>query len=362
MKNPKVLVCPLDWGLGHATRCIPIIRHLKESGAQVIIVSDGPQLTLLREEFPDLEYILLPGYKMTYNRFMPIAFKVLTEAPRLFLKIARENKILKSIIKDKDIDVVISDNRYGLWNKNVYSILITHQINIIVPRFLRFSVQWLHRITHKYISRFDECWIPDFAGKQNLAGNLSHGNIPSNCKYIGLLSRFDRSPNSSLPEKHYEIIAIVSGPETQRTAFEEKLLAQLPVNDKPCLLIRGIPGNTSIKTLRRSLDIADHLTSVELEGILRSGPIVICRAGYSTLMDIAFSGNKAILVPTPGQTEQEYLAANLAESGIFYTTSQKRMNLSSAFSKASLLPGIQPPNEESSYKTVINELLNKFGQ
>jgi predicted glycosyltransferase len=363
MKNPKVLVCPLDWGLGHATRCIPIIRHLKESGAEVIIASDGPQLTLLREEFPDLEYILLPGYKMTYNRFVPIAFKVLTEVPRLFLKITRENKLLKSIIKEKDIDVVISDNRYGLWNKNVYSVLITHQVNIIVPPTLKIAGQWLHSLTHKYIRRFDECWIPDFEGKQNLSGDLSHGtNIPSNCKYIGILSRFDRSATISSPERRYEIIAIVSGPETQRTTFEEKLLAQLPVNDKSCLLIRGIPGNTKIKTLRRSLDVADHLTSDELEGILRSGPMVICRAGYSTLMDIAFSGNKAILVPTPGQTEQEYLAANLSKAGIFYTTSQKRMNLPDAFSKASLLSGIQLSNEKTGYKTVLNELLNKFRQ
>lgn len=363
MKNPKVLVCPLDWGLGHATRCIPIIRHLKESGAQVIIASDGPQLTLLREEFPDLEYILLLGYKMTYNRFMPIAFKVLTEVPRLFFKVANENKLLKTIIKENNIGVVISDNRYGLWNKNVYSIIITHQVNIIVPPSLKFTGHLLHRITHKYISRFDECWVPDFEGDQNLSGKLSHGtDLPSNCKYIGLLSRFDRSALRPAPERRYEIIAIVSGPETQRTIFEEKLLAQLPVEDKPCLLIRGIPGDTRIRTLRRSVDVADHLSSNELESILRSGPMVICRAGYSTLMDIAFSGNKAILVPTPGQTEQEYLAANLAESGIFYTTSQKQMNLSSAFSKASLLPGIQPPNEESSYKTVINELLNKFRQ
>lgn len=363
MKNPKVLVCPLDWGLGHATRCIPIIRHLKESGAQVIIASDGPQLTLLREEFPDLEFVTLPGYKMTYNRFVPIAFKVLTEIPRLFIKVANENKLLKTIIKDHNIDIVISDNRYGLWNKNVYSIIITHQINIIVPPILKFTGQLLHRITHKYIRRFNECWIPDFGGKQNLSGDLSHGtSIPSNCKYIGLLSRFDRSALRSTPERRYEIIAIVSGPETQRTIFEEKLLAQLPVNDKSCLLIRGIPGDTRIKTLRRSLDVADHLSSDELEAILRSGPMVICRAGYSTLMDIAFSGNKAILVPTPGQTEQEFLAANLSDAGVFYTTSQKQMNLSTAFSKASLLPGIQPPKEKSCYKTVLNELLNKFSQ
>ena len=363
MKQPTVLVCPLDWGLGHATRCIPIIRQLIENGARVILASDGPQLHLLRSEFPHLEHILLPGYKVKFSRIIPLTLRMILDAPRILLKIREEHKTLHRLIEKHKIDMVISDNRYGLWNNAIHSVIITHQLNIIPPAWLRPFERLLHRRTHKFIEKFTECWIPDAAGEVNLSGKLSHGrNMPRNARFIGLLSRFDRHKAETESKSHYKVVAIVSGPEPQRSQFEECLLAQLPVNDLPCLLIRGLPGNTDIRRKSELLDVADHLTAEQLEHILRSQPLVICRAGYSTLMDIAITGNKAILVPTPGQTEQEYLAKKLSDEGIFYATNQSKLNLKDAFEKAKKANTLLTTNNDEPYKAIIRELIVRFSQ
>ena len=363
MKQPTVLVCPLDWGLGHATRCIPIIRQLIDAGARVILASEGLQLHLLRSEFPDLEHIRLPGYKVKFSRFIPLTLRMIIDAPRILLKIRKEHKTLHHLIHKYSVDIVISDNRYGLWNRDIYSIIITHQLNIIPPRWLRTFEHLLHRRTHQFIERFNECWIPDAAGEVNLSGKLSHGeNLPQNARFTGLLSRFGRNKTDTESKSPYEIVAIVSGPEPQRSLLEESLLAQLPLYNLPCLLIRGLPGNTSIHKKNELLDIADHLTAEQLERILLSEPMVICRAGYSTLMDIAITGNKAILVPTPGQTEQEYLAKKLSDEGIFYATSQKSLNLTNAFEKAKAAKTLLSPNKVDTYKSIIRELIDRFSQ
>lgn len=363
MKQPTVMVCPLDWGLGHATRCIPIIRQLIEASARVILASDGPQLHLLRSEFPDLEYILLPGYKVKFSRMIPLTLKMILDVPRIFLKIRKEHEILHQLIEKHKIDMVISDNRYGLWNSAIHSVIITHQLNIIPPAWLRPFEQLLHRRTHKFIEKFTECWIPDAAGEINLSGKLSHGpNTPQNVRFIGILSRFDRDKAETESKDCYKLVAIVSGPEPQRSRFEESLLAQLPVNNLPCLLVRGLPGNTDIRRINELLDVADHLPAEELEHVLHSRPMVICRAGYSTLMDITITGNKAILVPTPGQTEQEYLAKKLSDEGIFYATTQSKLNLKKAVEKAKKANTLVHMNKDESYKAIIRELIAGFSQ
>ena len=363
MKLPTVLVCPLDWGLGHATRCIPIVRQLIDEGARVILASDGPQLHLLRSEFPHLEHILMPGYSIKFSRFIPLTLRMILDAPRILLKIRKEHKALPQLIHKHNIDIIISDNRYGLWNRDIYSVIITHQVNIIPPRWLRPFERLLHRRTHQFIEKFNECWIPDAEGEVNLSGKLSHGgNLPRNARFIGLLSRFSHAKAANKNESHYKVVAIVSGPEPQRSLFEESLLAQLPLNNLPCLLIRGLPGNTSIHKKNNLPDVADHLSAEELERILHSGPMVICRAGYSTLMDIAITGNKAILVPTPGQTEQEYLAQKLSGEGVFYATTQEKLNISNAFEKAEAAKALFQIEIGYTYKTIIQDLIHRFSQ
>jgi predicted glycosyltransferase len=340
MLPQRILICPLDWGLGHATRCIPLIRELKYSGAEVVIASDGLQLALLREEFPDTEFIRLRGYNVKYSHSTGAAIKILFEIPRIAFKVLQEHIRLKKIIREYRISGVISDNRYGLWNKQVKTIFITHQLNLIAPGIFSISGLMLRWAVRFFARQFDECWIPDSASQENLSGKLSHGyKLPSNTRFIGLLSRFDLTfENGNGNVNKYDLVALVSGPEPQRTIFENKLLAQLPLRDLRCLILRGLPGKNEITNIRKNLDIADHQNSRQLHKILLKKPVVICRAGYSTLMDIAFTGNRAILIPTPGQTEQEYLAAMLDSKGYYVAQKQKDMNLEKALERLECNP------------------------
>lgn len=358
MLPQRILICPLDWGLGHATRCIPLIRELKYSGAEVVIASDGLQLALLREEFPDSEFVTFRGYNVKYSNSTGAAIKILFDAPRIALKILQEHYRLKKIIRKFRITGVVSDNRYGLWNRQVKTVFITHQLNLIAPGIFSVFGPLLRSAVRFFASRYNECWIPDSASQDNLSGKLSHGlKLPSNARFIGLLSRFDLAFENGNGNK-YDLVAIVSGPEPQRTIFENKLLAQLPLRDLRCLILRGQPGNNEITNVRKNLDIADHQNSRQLHKILLKKPVVICRAGYSTLMDIAFTGNRAILIPTPGQTEQEYLATMLDSKGYYVAQKQNAMNLESALTR---LEG-NPAEKIASYHLLYPAAVRSFLQ
>ncbi len=361
-RSVRILICPLDWGLGHATRCIPLIRELISIGTEVVIAADGPQLQLLRTEFPKLEWVNFPGYKIQFSTKTGIGLKLVLNIPNILFRIYKEHVELDSLIRKLRINAVISDNRYGLWNRKVRTVFITHQLNIIAPKTLKFTGPLLRSASGYFLDKFDECWIPDKEGDDNLSGNLSHGfSIPKNTFYIGLLSRFDKSETYG-NIKQYDLVALVSGPEPQRTLFESKLLSQLPIEDKKCLIIRGIPGETQITNLRGNLDSANHLTSDQMQGILSKNPLVVCRSGYSTLMDIAFTGNKAILIPTPGQTEQVYLAKSLEKKGFYLTCNQKNLNLETAINNLEKLKLNPPVKAVPEYAGFIRKFVSQIGE
>jgi len=358
----RILICPLDWGLGHATRCIPLIDELQKNGAHVILAADGPQLNLLRTEFPGADWITFPGYRVTYGKRTEAGMSILFSAPRLLYNILKEHFAIRSLIRKYNIDGLISDNRYGLWNRHICTVFITHQLNIIAPPTLRFAEPFLRAITRFFARKFDECWIPDTEGEDNLSGKLSHGHpLPGNAGYTGILSRFSLHSDSGT-EAGYDVVAMVSGPEPQRTVFENRLLQQLPVKGRKCLLIRGIPGENTITTLRQNLDIADHLPAQRLQSILKSQPVVICRSGYSTLMDLAFTGNKALLVPTPGQTEQEYLASHLARDGKYITCNQEMINLGDALPETEKSGAANRFTFTSEYPAFVRSFLKRIGK
>ncbi len=207
--------------------------------------------------------------------------------------------------------MVISDNRYGLWNKNIESLFITHQINIQAPVFEKL----LFRINSWFIAKYDECWVPDYEGENNLSGDLSHPknefykkNFPENIKYIGPQSRFTKGIQTE--EKIYEAVGIVSGPEPQRTLFFEKLQNDFKKINGKTLIISGHPEIVK-KIEDRNITIVNHLNDDAFLSALYAAKKIICRSGYSTIMDLHVLGLNAKYIPTPGQTEQEYLAEKL---------------------------------------------------
>jgi uncharacterized protein (TIGR00661 family) len=325
MQHPKrILICPLDWGLGHATRCIPIIRKLLENNAEVLIASDGSCAALLSREFPLIKIIPLKGYEIKYSYNRSMTLQMLLSVPRILNAIRREKAELAEIIEKYRIDVVISDNRYGCWNKKVKSIFITHQLMVKSP----FAENILHRIIGSYISKFDECWIPDLPGSNNLSGDLSHKYpIPSNAFFIGSLSRLKPKESNSFENK---ILAIISGPEPQRSIFERIISEQLFNSGLKSMMVFGLPREIQKVEHKGNILMINHLNSEEMQDAIASSEIIIARSGYSTIMDLAAMNKKAIFIPTPGQTEQEYLAKYLFQKKIAYFQKQSEFDLDSA--------------------------------
>lgn len=345
--SKNILVCPLDWGLGHATRCIPIIRILLNRGCNVIIGADGKPLRLLQQEFPELKYIRFRGYEIDYPENGSMLLKIIVQLPRLLDRIFKEHFILMNQISEYNIHGVISDNRIGLWSRRIPSVYMTHQVRIMVPRsaaMLGSILHWLHR---QLIRRYTFCWIPDYEAEPNLAGDLSHtSNLPCNCRYIGPLSRFNRLKNT--PTK-YELLALLSGPEPQRTILENKIQQQVKALDLKTLIVRGIPAKSLEKSTDGDTESVNHLPADELNHAIAASRIIVARAGYSTIMDLVRLGRKAILIPTPGQTEQEYLARELKRRGMFYSETQEHFDLKRAL------------NESETHSNIPSELPGKSG-
>lgn len=356
-KGKRILVAPLDWGLGHYTRCIPIIKELIQEGAAVFIAAEAQGVVIFEKEFPGISIIPLKGYRVRYNKTKQLfSLNILLQVPKLRRAIRSENKWLKQVIDENKIELVISDNRYGLYDDKIPCIFITHQLQILTGNKL--LNKWLQKINYSFIEKFTECWIPDIESECGVAGVLSHPlqfpKIP--VTYIGLLSRFSKT---SVPQK-YDLLVMLSGPEPQRTILEKLLLQQVKNTKLQILLVRGLPGDlTDISPAYPTVKILSHLPAGDLnEAILESG-LVIARAGYSTIMDLLVLEKKAILIPTPGQKEQEYLATYLSEKKWFYSCDQEKINLARAMQLA-FDPPVYSFKNPSQLKVNIERLISAF--
>jgi len=239
LADKKLLVVPLDWGLGHATRCVPVIRDLMNNNCEVWLAGEGAQENLLREEFPSLPFLLLKGYRIKYAK-NGFTAKLLLQIPSILRSIKEENKWLKEQVSKYGFDAVISDNRYGLYHENIFSVFITHQL-CIKSSLGKWTEKILQQWNYKLINKFTECWVPDEAGKNNLAGTLSHPfKFPTPpVKYIGPLSRFEKKKIDEI-KKH--LLIILSGPEPQRTILENKVIDQIVNYPATATIVRGLPG------------------------------------------------------------------------------------------------------------------------
>ncbi len=305
-----MLVAPLDWGLGHATRCIPLIEKLLIAGFKVIIAAEGDQKILLQSAFPDLELLDLKGYRLRYGstKWRTI-FKIIFQVPKILTAINRENRWLRKLVNAKHLDAVIADNRYGLRHKKLVSVFITHQLHIRTG-LNKMTDSIVQRLNYHFINRFRLCWVPDTAGEINLAGALSHPLIKPRIPivYIGIQSRI-RKQNLPLLNP---LLVLLSGPEPQRSLVEKKLLAQLAHYKEPVVLVRGLPAATDHIASSATLTVYNYLAGPPLEELINQSAVIISRSGYSTIMDLLPLGKQCIFIPTPGQAEQEYLATYLA--------------------------------------------------
>lgn len=319
-----ILVAPLDWGLGHATRCIPIIRALLNNSHKVVIAAEGAQLILLKQEFPKVKFVELRGYRVKYSKSdYFFSLKLIAQIPSIIKTINAENKWLKQIIHDEKIDLVIADNRYGLYHKTIPSIFITHQLTIKAP--FKWLEQMIQSINYKFINRFKGCWVPDIDGTPNVGGILSHpSKMPTTqVQYINLLSRFEIKSN----ELKYDLCILLSGPEPQRSVLEEKILQSISTINTTILLVRGKPESNQLITLPSNVTVVNHLSTHLLGEAIQQSEFILSRSGYTTIMELLALKKKMILIPTPSQTEQEYLANNLMKQQLAITASQDDVDL-----------------------------------
>ena len=358
-ERTRILVAPLDWGLGHAARCIPIIRELLEHNTEVIIAADGRPYELLKREFPTVNILRLPGFTIVYPEGNRITAKIVSQIPKIIAAIFREHRALSNIIRNLKIDAVISDNRFGLFSKQIPCIYVTHQIGIMMPEQLQWASRIVYHLNKALIRNYTECWIPDYKENDNLSGWLSHFYpLPKNATFIGPLTRFKK--NSNIPKK-YDILVILSGPEPQRTALENIMMEQLKTVQRKSLVVRGIPEKSQHIKLSEWISVVSSLDSEALNRAMLASDIIISRPGYSTIMDLDVLGKRAIFIPTPGQTEQEYLAAELKKSGKFYMQQQEKFSLIDALEQAKLYPGFSPRvSHTSTVKVSIEKLLERF--
>ena len=304
--SKKIIVAPLNWGLGHASRCVPIINALLRNKFTPIIASDGNALTFLQKEFPGLNYLKLPSYNISYGK--NLKFKLLLQAPKILKAVKKEKEIIEQYVSEnKDIVGIISDNRFGVRSDKVHAVYITHQLNVLsgISTFIT------SKIHQKIIKKFDECWIPDNLNS-DFSGKLTSTKNKLNQKFIGVLSRFKKEKLS----KNIDALIILSGPEPNRTSLEKKIKLEFSNYKGNVVLVQGKMENQQKKSTKKNSTVYNFMLSGELQNAINSAKIVVCRSGYSSIMDLAVLEKKAFFIPTKNQDEQEYLANFLSEKKI----------------------------------------------
>ena len=297
----------------------------------------------------------MPGYRLRYSRKSVITtLKIFFQIPKILIQINRENRWLNIFLRRESIDAIISDNRYGLHSKKIISVFITHQLQIKTP-FGKITDKILQKLNYRYIDKFSVCWVPDFKNNNSLAGKLSHPGIFPGIPvhYIGLLSRFAKKETSAF----YKILILLSGPEPQRTILENIILNDLKLYNEKTILVRGLPEEKKIITVSSNVEVHNHLSATELNEKICQSEIVICRSGYSTIMDLARLRQKSIMTPTPGQTEQEYLAEYLFKKKLVLKINQKDFSLAQAIEAAGKFPYKEFEEKNSN---LLEEAINKL--
>lgn len=345
-KNTTILIAPLHWGLGHATRCIPIINQLLKQNYKVMLGSDGAALLILRKEFPELPFIELPSYQITYpKKGSFFKLNLLLKLPKIKKAIKVEKRIIKDLVYKEKIQGIISDNRPGSYHNQIPSVYITHQINV----FSGFTTCLSSKIHQNIIKKFDACWVPDNEGPLNLSGSLGHPkkeNFP--VTYIGPLSRMQKKESPII----FDVMVLLSGPEPQRSILEIKMMDVFLHSKMKVLLIRGVIEDETKTHKNENITIINFLKSDLLEKFINESKLIVCRSGYSTIMDLCAMKKKAFFIPTPGQYEQLYLAKLLKEKAIAPFCSQDKFTIKQ-LDQLSLFNGFQTFNNTLDYKNLF---------
>jgi uncharacterized protein (TIGR00661 family) len=354
----KLLIAPLDWGLGHTTRCIPIIQYLLQNKKKVVFAGNEFQKKYITTYFPQIDTLTLEGYNVHYSRSRAgFIWSLFRQLPKLYKTVQYEHSWLLKMAALYNFDGIISDNRYGLYHPNIPSVFITHQLQLHTG-LGKFADQLACQLHERFISRFHTCWIPDVAGHDNLGGKLSHPEkLPQNTNYLGWLSALQTPELPANTHKH--ILILLSGPEPQRSILSDILWHACKDYTGNIIFVEGRQQVQSRADIPKNIHWKPYVTPKQLQPIMQEASLVICRSGYSTLMDLVTLQKKAVLIPTPGQTEQEYLGKALHQKGVFYSIDQSLFQLAKVLQDIQTFP-FRLPVIKPSMKKEREEILDQW--
>lgn len=364
-KTHRILVSPLEWGLGHATRLTRMIRILQEHHFEVILAADGLPFNFLSEQFPDLILERLPMKQIRYSKGSQGFFiRLLLQLPGLFFSIKNSRKRLQELVDQYQPDFILSDNRYGFRHPDVPSVFVTHQLRPMPPKAFRFFQSAFGRFHLWMLRGYDFIWVSDFDGEDNVAGALSRIPWKNNkIRYIGPLSWLsDCDPVPPKAERAPDLLFLLSGPEPQRELLEQHIIQHFQGFSKPMVLLQGLPQEKGLPHQEKDVGgirILNHLPGNQILWYLQNAKKIVCRAGVVTVFDLVVLGIPAILIPSPGQTEQEYVAHRLHQKGYFQEVPQSEFTTTSIDSFEETSFKTFPASELSGLESAISELVSR---
>ena len=335
----KVLFAVCSWGLGHATRDLPFIRRILQSGYQITLVGSGRSLQLLKDELGNqCKYLDIPDYSSAYSKKNFSVTKLVGYFPLYVNEITQEHLKIKELVEQEGYDRIISDNRFGVYARDVPSYFLSHQLRFISPGRVKLFERITEGFNYLFKDNFVKFLIPDSRGN-SLSGELSHHLRyfkSEKIKYLGIPLIVTKR---DLPLDIDYFISI-SGPEPQRTTLEKKIMSQLDHLNGRTVIALGKPEDPRIRT-SGGIRIFGYLSRQKQEEMMNRSKLIIARSGYTTLMEVVLLGKKALFIPTPGQTEQEYLAEYHQERGNFFSVSQDELDLPVHIQEARKYEGIR---------------------
>ena len=360
----KILLAPLDWGMGHTTRTLPIIDCLQNNGHSVVFAGNAAQCSFVAKSVGDIEFLDLEGYNITYGKHAAIS--TLLQVRAILKAIKHEHNWLLDLCNKQAFDGIISDNRYGLYHPNIPSIFVTHQLRIRTKMGTQID-SFIQRLHYRFISHFTECWVPDIHGNNSLAGVLSNPDtLPHETKYLGPLSQFENVA-PQIPKqigRSGHMLVLLSGPEPQRSVLSKKIWQQIKLMQRKehIVFVEGTDNYEKQDGLLPCIKQYGRVTKELLLQLIQSAELIICRSGYSTLMDLLALDKKAVIIPTPGQPEQEYLGMLMHKKGIFYSVKQWQFQLDTVRKNVQHFP-FETGHYRDSFKqheVILNEWVNSL--
>lgn len=308
MKNPiletksqRILFSPLNWGFGHVSRSIELIRHLVQNHNKIFVCCNEIQAAIYTQYFfsEEIEIIRFDGYPFSFKAGESFALSLIKSSLSIVQFMKKERKQVEELCKELSIDLVLSDHRYGFKTDKVKSVFITHQLQLPVNKIQVIG----NRIHQRLIRKFDEIWIVD-EKERPLAGYLSKATdrILNSTFHIGHLSRFSYDCNEE-KKNIINYLLIVSGPKEHWQELIQQYEKQFSKEEVLVLMPFKQDLNLPIKW---KIHIATNW--VESDRLIIGAENILGYCGYSTLMDLKTLNKSAkFLIPCKGQLEQEYL-------------------------------------------------------